>query len=233
MRKVLRRNKLILTILKIPKKYDTKLQKLFDEAEKRLQEGESPFARITDEETGSTFQLRTMLSLKATKSEKQKEKQKFLSLERQGQIYRKLFPKLMEDKDVGHENISVVTSILATAMTEIGKDDPVYKYIRALYATALEIDKVTNKNNLDGQNLEVFMESVQEVLSSPIDLAAKANITVDTIKGTKGILTGTTENRALNRLKGQPAKLVLKLFNELLEGQLDELEKVYLSLIHI
>tara|TARA_B100000287_G_C20674886_1_gene794854 strand:- start:10868 stop:12193 length:1326 start_codon:yes stop_codon:yes gene_type:complete len=214
LRKILMRSKNIHTVLHLQDQYVKKLDKLIEQAHIVAAERGTELARVKDEETGVQFTAKTLKSLEATRKAKSPKKgDKYMSLERQGQIYRKLFPMMMKDKDVGHQNIAVVTAYLAIALKGLSKDDPLRKQIAACYLLAKELDKITNKAHLRGSDLSVFFDSVNKVIASKKDISIDFTADVDMVSGTKGTVKGTSENRALNRLKGVAARAIMQLYN--------------------
>lgn len=229
LRKIIQRNRKVQTLLRLPDKYEAKLNTLFKKAQEQTIAGIAKGNITTTNDLGEavTFRAATFQKVEKTRQGKTGDDDKFISLERQGEIFRKLFPALMKDKDVGHENISIVTGMMAVALGALPKNDPNRKYLRALYLVAQSIDQVTRKADLKGQNIDLFLEELTEICNSPTDTEVKSEIVLNSIKGLNGKIIAKTENRKLNRMKAVPARLVMDLFDDFLKGQFDRLEEYF------
>jgi len=208
LRRAIDRNKGITQITRLDGEYKRRFEKFKQATEKAAaQEGDT--SRKTFKFENKNFTISTSKRLVDNKS----------SFRQQGYLYNKLFPELVENYQLGHQNISILRANIALALDTFEKDDPRRPALRVLFETVKQLDDIKSAENLDDINFENVMDEVARTVnrSRPYTVSYKADI--DILKGISGEILMDFEDADLNQAKGRVSAYIGGLFKDVVENE--------------
>ena len=224
-RKAIDREPKIRQRIALSKEYKGKLQEFYDAIGKAKDAGSSRFKLGGAEEGSPSATFDTTVSEKVKGSLQNRAGPKGRANFRQiNSTLKSLDPELMDGMELGHSNISILRSSLASLLKVMPGDDRRREALVALYATVDSIDKITDKG-------EATLENVLQTLEAAAEegFSVKGSITKDVniLKGTEGSISLEIENKGLNQLKGRLAARMGLVFKQVVEGNLGSFEKLF------
>ena len=227
LRRLIDKDKSIVQITQLDEALDEEFNKFKTAIEKAVkEEGRDSQKRIKIGE--GTFQIRTASRLLDTINAGEKGvksagvERGFANFRQQNQFFTKAFPALVKNKQLGHQNISVIRGLLSTALAtkDGGKDlfpssDPNRKRILALLAIVKEIDAVNKK----GVNLLDLVDNVRIAASRKRSFKAVWKKDVSILQGLSERIELEYEEAGLNQEKGTMASIIGGYFKEIVEGE--------------
>lgn len=221
LRRAIDRNKAITQITKFDGEYAKRFE-AFKEAANEAAKEHGDKSRKTFEFEGKKFSTGTAKRLVDNKS----------SFRQQGYLYNKLFPELVENYQLGHQNISILRANIALALDTYEKDDPRRPALRALFVAVEELDKIIDEENLEGINFENLMSEVSKTVNRKRSFKVEYKADIDIIQGISGRIEMEYEPIGLNQAKGRVSAFIGELFKQLVEDEEANIEK-YLAGIDV
>ena len=221
LRRAIDRNKVITQITKFDGEYAKRFE-AFKEAANKAAKEHGDKSRKTFEFEGKKFSISTAKRLADNKS----------SFRQQSYLYNKLFPELVENYQLGHQNISILRANIALALDAYEQDDPRRPALRALFVAVEQLDKIIDEENLEGINFENLMSEVSKTVNRKRSYKVEYKADIDIIQGISGVIEMEYEPIGLNQAKGRVAAFIGELFKQLVEDEEANIEK-YLAGIDV
>jgi len=224
-RRAIDRNPMVLQVTKLDKEYAKKFNEFAKQINAAAEEhGADSAKRITLGDNGAVFTIKTAKrmvdTMAAGDSAATGEKLGFANFRQQNYFFKKLFPELTGNYELGHKNISVLRANLAIALDEFSKDDPRRKALLALFSIVKELDAVEEK----GVSLIDLIENTKKAASRKRDFSVDWKKDVDTVGGLDYRIELEYEEIGLNQEKGRMAAKIGEIFKALVEGEAERVE---------
>lgn len=215
LRTAIDRDPLIRQKLALSEEYSDRLNEFAKAANKAIEEDKSRFT-FDGNTYGTTSAKKVVGSLR-----NRGDRANFRQINR---TIKKLFPDMMEGKELGHKNISVLRAGMSGLLKIMPAEDPRRGAVRALYATVLEIDSITDPGEA---SLEAVLSTVEKAAKGGFSVKGKITKDVNTLKGIKQTIELEGEFKELNQLKGRLAARMGSIFKEVIEGETKAFEKLF------
>ena len=147
----------------------------------------------------------------------------------QNRLARRLFPELVERInsegitelfELGHDEISVLRSLLARTIDAMESTDPRRAPLVKLYAIVLQADKVTQADNA---SMEKVFDALEAAAAEGYSVKGDIRRDVDITKGVRGSIALAYELKKINQLKGKVAAIVGQISKQVIEGNIDNI----------
>ena len=212
LRRAIDRNKKVKQITNLDSDYSTKFDKLKTATEKAVAEhGVSSRKLLPKGEglSGGNVQIRTANRFFSGNA----------NFRQQGAFFRQLFPEMVENHELGHKNIGVLTANIGLALDVLEKEDPRRAQLRALFVISQKIDSFTDKEDIEGLNVQEILGIAKQAAVRKRKYSVEYKNTVDIITGVKGKIELEYEPIGLNQAKGKASAFIGGLFKDLIEDE--------------
>ena len=144
------------------------------------------------------------------------------NFKQQSYLLKKLFPELAEGQELGHKNLSVLRVSIGSTLKAMDRSDPRRDKLKALYATVLEIDKITEAGE---DTLENLIRKLEKSVKKGFSVKANYTKDVNIVKGIRGSIELEFEPKDINQYKGRLAGRVGAIFREVILSDFSNFEK--------
>jgi len=219
-RRIIDKNKEIVQIIKLNEDYENEFNKFKKDIEEAIKR-EGPNSKKTVQVGEGRFQIATARRMLDTINagnegvESAGVTQNLANFRQINRFFRKAFPALVKNHELGHQNIGIVKGLVATGLSAIPLNDPRRKKMLALYAILQEIDKV----NPEGANMIDVVDKVKKIASRGRNFKTDWEKDVSIIKGASGRVELEYEDMDFNQEKGYLASIIGTYFKELIEQE--------------
>lgn len=222
-RKLIDKDPKVVQYTKLDKKYIQKFKQLAADIEiAARREGAESQKRITV--GAGVFQIKTAKRLidtiaageKGRKATGEEPDRKFANFRQQNSFFRRAMPEMVENKQLGHQNISVLRGNIAAALSEFGPDFEHRKRLLALYAIVVEIDKI----NEEGVDMDDLLDKLRKFASRKRNFKTSYEKDVSILSGLSGRIELIYEDLFVNtEVKGVMSSIIGGYFKEIIDGE--------------